>query len=56
MSEFAEGGYIGKGNNVPVTIFEGDYIIPAEFARIWGESLLKKLNETLDKNEEDGVE
>lgn len=56
MSEFAEGGYVEGPWGEPILSDGCEYIIPVEFARIWGESLLKKLNETLDKNEEDGVE
>lgn len=46
MPEFAEGGIVKGGDELPAFITQGcDYIIPTEFAREWAKALLDKLNE-----------
>ena len=59
MAEYATGGYIEVDNYdvPPVPLTRGcAYAIPSEFAKEWAKSVLDRINEGLDKPDEDGVE
>lgn len=48
---YSEGGMIEDGDMSPIYLDKG-YIIPRSFADAWVKDLLKKLNQELDKPDE----